>query len=161
MKTLIVFYSFEGSTRLIAQSMAQEIQADLLELVVDQPPGPKGFMKYLWGGRQVMMKAMPRLRALDKNPADYQRLIIGTPVWAFSFVPALKFFLKTQSLCQKNIALFCCHAGYKAHTFRHLAQALKGNNLIGQIDFIEPIKNNTSFQQRKAQDWVRSLISVA
>ncbi len=160
MKALIVFYSFEGSTRLIAQSMAQEIQADLLELVVDQPPGPKGLMKYLWGGRQVLMSKIPRLKPLDKNPGDYDTLIIGTPVWAFSYAPALKSFFNIYLIQNKKIALFCCHAGCKANTLCQLAHALKGNTLIGQADFIEPIKNNTSFQQRKAQQWARSLVSV-
>ncbi|MBI6872212.1 flavodoxin family protein [Clostridium aciditolerans] len=32
MKKLVVFYSFEGNTRYIAQSIAKAINADLLEL---------------------------------------------------------------------------------------------------------------------------------
>jgi len=51
----------------------------------------KGFMKYFWGGRAVMRNIKPELLPLNKDIQEYDVLFIGTPVWAFSYAPALKF----------------------------------------------------------------------
>ena len=56
MKKLIVYYSLEGNTKMIAESMAQEIGADLLELTPLQDVSKKGFSKYIWGGIRLFLK---------------------------------------------------------------------------------------------------------
>ena len=56
MKPLIVFYSFEGNTKLIAEKIAQTVDAEALELKPQKEIRTKGFMKYFWGGKQVLTK---------------------------------------------------------------------------------------------------------
>ena len=102
MKNLIVYYSFDGNTRLVAQAMAEATGADMLELKALGQPKHRGFLKYFWGGRQVMMKEKPALLPLDKNLQDYDLLLIGTPVWAFSYAPALATFFLQSKLSGKN-----------------------------------------------------------
>ena len=80
MKKLVVFYSFESNTKFIAENIAGEINADILELKPKKDIRSRGFMKYFWGGRAMTMKTRPELMPLDKNPQDYDLLFIGTPV---------------------------------------------------------------------------------
>ncbi|HQP91981.1 MAG TPA: flavodoxin, partial [Candidatus Omnitrophota bacterium] len=87
MKKLIVFYSLDGNTRFIARAIAESTGADMMELQPRVQPELKGFMKYLWGGRQVFMKEKPQLLSFQKNPQDYDLIFIGTPVWAFTYAP--------------------------------------------------------------------------
>ena len=68
MKTLVIFYSFEGSTKFIAQTIANEIGAELLEIKPEKEIVSHGFMKYVWGGKQAVMKEKPALLPFDKNP---------------------------------------------------------------------------------------------
>ncbi len=72
--------------------IAETIGAEILELKVDREPPSKGFMKFFWGGRQVMTKEVPSLLPFSEHPEDYDILFIGTPVWAFSYTPALAAF---------------------------------------------------------------------
>lgn len=53
--------------------------------------------------------------------------------------------------------MFCCHGGQKAKTFEHMKKALSGNQFIGEIDFLEPIKYETQLSQKKAVKWARNL----
>ncbi len=53
MKKLVIFYSFEGNTKLIAENIAQAIGADLLELKPKKKMKSKGFMKFVWGGQHL------------------------------------------------------------------------------------------------------------
>jgi flavodoxin len=159
MKKLIIFYSLDGNTRFIAQTIAETIGADLLELKTLDQPKPKGFMKYFWGGRQVMMKEKPALLPFDKNIEDYEVLIIGTPVWAFSYTPALATFFSKINIQGKKIALFCCSGGGKGKTLEKMKAQLGGNFFVGEHHFIEPNRSKERSAQ-EAKKWA-SLLSAS
>jgi len=157
-KALVIYYSFEGNTRLIAESVAEVIGADLLDLKPKQDVKAKGFMKYFWGGRQVFRGQAPELHPFEKDLNDYDILFIGTPVWAFSFAPALKTFFKTVAFSNKKVAVFCCHGGGKMKTLEKIKAALSGNRIIGENDFNEPLKNHPDDNIIKARSWARSVV---
>lgn len=160
MKTLVVFYSLEGNTKLMAESIAKEVDADILELKPQKDINSCGFMKYVWGGRAVMMKAKPELLPLTKNPQDYDLVFIGTPVWACRYAPALDTFFSEHKLSGKKIALFCCHKGAKGKIFDKMKDALNINEILGSIDFKDPLKNNPDVNVQKAKDWARKILIV-
>ena len=141
MKALVVYYSFEGNTRFIAEAIAQEIQADILELKVKNDIKTKGFMKFFWGGKQVLQKQTPELLPLAKDPSEYKLILVGTPVWAFTFAPALRTFFKDIKLKDKKIALFCIHEGSPSKTFEDMKKELEGNDIISENDFADVLKN--------------------
>ena len=95
MKSLVIFYSFEGNTKLMAENIAQTAEADVLELKPKKEIQSKGFMKYFWGGKAAMMKEKPELLPFDKNIQDYDLIFIGTPVWAWTYSPPLNSFFSS------------------------------------------------------------------
>ena len=157
MKKLVIFYSLEGSTQFIAESIADEIGADILELKPKKDLKAKGFMKYFWGGQQVVMQKIPELEPFDKNPQDYDVLFVGTPVWSFSYTPTLRSFFSQISLSNKKVAVFCCHKGLKAKTLDKMKSALKGNEIIGEADFVDPIDSREA-NVTKARCWAKNTI---
>ncbi len=158
MKKLVVYYSFEGNTKLIAETIAKAIGADLLELKPKKEIQSKGFMKFVWGGRAAMMKTKPELYPLDKDIQDYDVIFIGTPVWAWNFAPPFNTFFTTHALTNKKIALFCCHGGGKGKIFQKMKEALKVNQILGEIDFKEPLKNKPDANTAKAIVWAESIL---
>ena len=58
MKRLVVFYSHSGNTKFVGETIAKEIKADVLEIKPEKEI-TRGGMKFLWGGRQVVMKTKP------------------------------------------------------------------------------------------------------
>ncbi|MFH1283651.1 MAG: flavodoxin [bacterium] len=157
MKTLVIFYSFDGNTKLIAESIAEEINAELAELKQKDEPKSKGFMKYFWGGRQALMRKKPELLPLDKKTEEYDVIFIGTPVWAWTYAPPLNTFFSISSFSGKKIALFCCHGGGKGKIFDKMKEALPDNQFLGEIDFLEPIKNNKEDSIQKAKKWAKDI----
>ena len=158
MKKLVIYYSFEGNTKLMAETMAETIQADVLGLKPANEPKSKGFMKYLWGGKEALMRSKPDLLPLDKNPQDYDILFIGTPVWAWTYAPPLNSFFSMQTLSHKKIALFCCHGGGKGKIFNKMKKALAGNEFLGEIDFLEPLKKDTDTHIQSAKKWAEKIM---
>ncbi len=157
MKKLVIYYSFEGNTKLMAESIAKAADAELLQLKPKKEIKSKGFMKYVWGGKAAMMKEKPKLLPLDKNQEDYDLIFIGTPVWAWSCAPPMNSFLFSYPIVDKKIALFCCHGGNKGNIFEKMRELLVGNEFIGEIDFRDPLKHDIEKDIRKAGDWAAKI----
>ena len=151
-KNLVVYYSFEGSTRLLAETIAQVLNADILECKLIKDLGSKGFSKYFWGGRQVIMKKKPKLVDFSINPNNYDVIIIGTPVWASNYTPAIRSFLNQVSIKDKKIGLFCCHDGGMGKTLDNLKKELSDNTIIDEIDFLN-VEKNKEENILKAKNW--------
>jgi flavodoxin len=158
MKKAVIFYSFEGNTKLIAETIATEIEADLIELRPKDEKKSKGFMKYFWGGRAVMRNIKPELYKIENNIQEYDVLFIGSPVWAFNYAPALKTFFSENTISNKKIGLFCCHGGGKGKVFTNMRAALEQNQILGEIDFFEPLKKDTEAKVQKAKEWAVNII---
>ena len=159
MKKLVIYYSLDGNTRFISKVIAGSIGADILELKPQADVNSKSFMKYFWGGRQVMTKQKPALFAYDKRPEDYDVLFIGTPVWAWTYAPSLSTFFDSVKLQGKKIALFCCSGGGKGKTLEKMKEQLTGNEFIGQIDFVEPLSRNKEENSKKAKEWAGRVLA--
>jgi flavodoxin len=155
-RILVVYYSFEGSTRLLSEHIAKELSADILECKPIKDLNSKGFSKYLWGGRQVLFKKKPDLESFEKNVDDYDAIILGTPVWAFNYSPAIRSFLSQTKLTNKKIALFCCREGGIGKTFENLKTDLSNNTIIDEIDFSNVVKNKEE-SISKAKNWAKKL----
>lgn len=44
-------------------------------------------------------------------------------------------------LSGKKVAIFCCHGGQKGKTIEKMEECLKGNIIIGENDFLEPLNS--------------------
>lgn len=113
MKIAVVYYSLEGNTKSVAETIAERLGAELIELkcVKSYPTGKVS--KFLWGGKSVTFGEMPELMAYDFKADDYDAVIIGSPVWASKYAPPLKTFLTENDLTGKKLGFFVCCAGGK------------------------------------------------
>ena len=156
MKKLVVYYSLTGNTKFIAKTVAKAVDADVLELKPKKDIKKKGVMRYLWGGKQVLMKSKPELLPLDKDPRDYDLIFIGTPVWSFTYAPALRTFFSGVDLKNKKIALFCCHEGGMGKTLKSMESKLHGNKIIGTIDFFKPLGKED--EKKQVEIWAKKRV---
>ncbi len=160
MKKLVVYYSLDGNTKLIAETISKEINADILALQYKKERKAKGFMKFILGGKEVMKKIKPELLSFDKNPQDYDLIFIGTPVWAGSYSPPLSTFFSTIKLRDKKAALFCCYGGSEGKTFENMKKALRGSQVLGEIGFRNPLKKDKDQNIQKAKKWANDIIKT-
>lgn len=158
MKTLIIFYSLEGNTKYIAEIVAKQLQADVLELKPKKVYPSKGFVKYIWGGKSVVFKEQPELLNENVDLSSYENIVIGTPIWAGTYAAPINTFINQYSFSGKNVALFACHAGSGAtKCFAKLKEALATNKFVGEIDFINPLKHGKEDIYNNVVQWVLSL----
>ena len=160
MRNLVVYYSLGGNSKFMAELIKSYTNADILELKLKEEVKSKGFLKYLWGGKQVISNEKPELQSIDKNLNDYDMIFIGTPVWAWSFSRALNTFFSKYKILDKKIALFCSSGGGKGKTFEKMKNMLLGNEIVGEIDFVDPLKNKKEDYDKKILDWVDGITEI-
>lgn len=154
---LVVYYSLTGNTKLIAEAIAEAINADTLALKPVKELNPESGMRFFWGGAQSTMKKKPKLKEFDINPIDYELIILGTPVWAWKFSPPIRSFLSKFDLSGKNIALWTCSAGDGVKAMSGFKEALKDANIIGEIRFKEPKQHRPDEAKEKAIAWAKKI----
>ena len=157
-KVLVVYYSLTGNTKLIAEVIANSINSDVLELKPVKELNAEGGSKYFWGGYQSKTKKKPKLREFDINPLDYDLIILGTPVWAWSFSPPIRSFLSKYDFTGKDVALWTCSQGDGVKAMNRFKEALKDTNILGEIRFQEPLKQGLEEAKEKAAVWANKII---
>jgi len=157
LRKLVIYYSLEGNTEYIAQAVAEAIEADLLELKPVKEISKKGLFRYLHGGKQAIRKEQPLLLPLNKDPQAYDLIILGTPVWAWTYSSPVHTFLSQNRLENKKIAFFCCHGGDKGKTLEHMESILKNNEILGKSDYFNPLHQDSEQNRKKAVEWAKNL----
>jgi flavodoxin len=157
MKTLVIYYSYEGNSALAAEEIKKAAGADILEIKTEDDTRRTGLAKYIWGGKQAFSHQFPKLKPYTVNPGEYELIIIGGPVWAGAPAPALQSFLGETKITGKRIALFVTHAGGKGKALDKFKALLPGNSFAGEIDFINPAKQDRAGVSKKVEEWIKTI----
>lgn len=157
MKSLVIYYSYSGNTRLIAEAIAGAADADIEELKPEKPLNAGGAGYLMWGLRQLVSQSKPKLLPLKHRIEDYDLIIIGTPVWSFTLTPPIRTFLEKYHINNKKVALFCCAGSDHGKTIKEMKKALAGNEIIGSKVFYDPLKNDPDISRNNAAEWIRSI----
>jgi flavodoxin len=158
MKTLVAYYSLDGKTRQVAEAIAAALAADLLYLRPRKEITAKGFWKYFLGGAQVTLGLTPKLAAFDRDPADYDLIILGSPVWAGSFTPPIKAFLRPDSVTGKKIAFFYSHLGGADKTARRAQTEISRNNMFVDSLGLQDVAKHLESSCSQAVEWAKKLV---
>lgn len=70
------------------------------------------------GKHEIDSGYMPEIKPLNVNLDDYDTVILGSPVWWYTFAPAMHTFLNSTDLSGKNIYCFATNGGWVGHTFK-------------------------------------------
>jgi len=109
MKALVVFYSRTGATKQVAEALAESLNCDSEELIdTKKRSGPLGFVS---AGRDAKAKKLTKLTDIKRDPASYDLVILGTPIWAGTLSSATRTYIANNKSKFKRVAFFCTHGG--------------------------------------------------
>ncbi len=104
-KIIIVYYSRTGFTKKLAEFIAKKINVGVEEIkdTVDRA----GAMGYLLAGRDATLRRLTKLEKLSHNPADFDLVVIGTPIWSWNMSAPIRTYLHEYKNQIKQAAFFC------------------------------------------------------
>ena len=107
MKTLVAYYSLSGNVKEAAEIIAKELDADLLRLEPVKDIPTKGFKMFMQGGGMATFALGTRLKDYSSYDLEsYDRIILGTPVWAGKSTPAVNEFIRKCGCKEKIYGVF-------------------------------------------------------
>jgi len=133
-RTLIVYHSRTGHTKRVGQALARRLDADLDEIRIVQPLD--GIAGYAMCAIEAVAGLAPALRPMHRNPAAYELVLIGTPVWFWSLSSPVRSWLEAHPL-KHRVAFFCTMGGSGAgRVFATMAE-LAGGEPVATLALLE------------------------
>jgi flavodoxin len=110
-KVLVVYYSRTGNTKLIASEVAAALGADVEEL--KDRKNRQGLVGWMNSGRDARRKRPADLEPVTHDPAAYDLVVLGGPVWAFTICSPTRTYALTHRDSFKRVAFMCTLGDYK------------------------------------------------
>ena len=151
MKTLVTYFSAEGTTAKIAEQMAKALEADIFEIRPEQLY-TKADLKYMnpmarCNKEKIGKKDVP-VEGKIENFDAYDLVLIGFPIWYAVAPNVINTFCKGYDWTGKKVALFATSGGSGiGKTKEKLQPYVKGTEIADAIrakdpqDFIDWAKN--------------------
>ncbi len=114
-KKLVAFFSASGSTRKLANTLAQVVGADVYEI---KPATPYTGKDLNWNDSQSRSSvemadknSRPALNDTDAKISEYDTIFVGFPIWWYVAPHIVNSFLESYDFAGKTIVLFATSGG--------------------------------------------------
>lgn len=105
MKTLVVYYSLTEKTKVVAQTLAAELGADVRR-VEDVEKPEVSFWFIVKGGFAAMRGVQSEIKPIDTGFQGYDRVFVGSPVWGGSPSTPMNAFIAKADFAGKDVIVF-------------------------------------------------------
>lgn len=156
MSKIVIYYSLEGSTELVAKKIAEKLNCDVLKIETKKKYIVKGFFKFVHAGGDVFMNRKPELKPYDFDGTKYDTVIFATPVWASNFVPAFKTFIDANKeiLKDKHFSIYTGFLGGGAEdAAKKMAEYLGIEKFENHLILVDPIKKPNNDNDKKIEEF--------
>jgi len=104
MKTVIIYFSESGNTKIVAKTLSKNLNADLIE--VRDLKNRNGFIGKVFSSVDAFRENKTDITPTSINLEEYHLIYFGTPTWAGNATPAIITIIDKCDLRGKDIVLF-------------------------------------------------------
>lgn len=108
-RVLVVYYSRTGTTKRVAGSLAATLRGDVEEII--DRTNRSGLLGYLRSGYEAARRRQSAIDRAVHDPATYDLVIIGTPIWNLSVSSPVRSYLQRHRDALRRVAFFCTCGG--------------------------------------------------
>ncbi len=106
-KTLVLYYSQGGTTKVVAEAIQQALGADIEEILPVDPYDPDFNATITRGQKEMSEGKFPELEPIKANVKDYDVIFVGFPVWFGTYANPIETLLNTVDFSGKEVVPFC------------------------------------------------------
>jgi flavodoxin len=154
MKSLVVFYSRSGNTRIIAQAIANSLKSDIEEIIDKKKRA--GRFGFFIAGKDATLKKLTKIDDIKTDPSKYDLIILGTPVWNGKMAPAIRTYIKEVKEKIRRVAFFVTADGGVRRTFDDLAETIE-KEPVAKLEVLKDEIKNDDFNT-KIEEFLKSFI---
>lgn len=155
-KSLVAYFSATGTTRAVAEQLAEVSNSDIFEIVPEQPYTTADLDWTDKSSRSTIeMKdknSRPKIAKKLTNMAQYDTLFVGFPIWWYVAPTIINTFLESYDLKGKTIVLFATSGGSQwGKTVENLKGSVSPTTVIRE----GRVLNNVT--KEDIANWVKTL----
>lgn len=153
MKTLIVYYSRDGSTKKVAEELKTLLGAEIEEIT--EPKGRGGPIGWINSGREASQGTIVPISPTKLDPSGYDLVVIGTPIWAWTVSSPVRSYMVGAKAKLPKVAFFCCMDSKPGETFG-VMETLAGKAPVAKAEFVSKEVKSGAFKE-KAKDFAEKV----
>lgn len=124
-KCVVVYYSQTGATRQVAQLFAQQLNAEMVSLEVEEPYYGTYQETIERCQKEMAANEVPALKPVATDFTQYDVIFLGYPIWFGTYAQPIASLVKQVDFAGKKIVPFCTFgSGGLAASAEHLKKAL-------------------------------------
>lgn len=155
MNKLVVYHSYTGHTKMIANMIKEKLNCDILELkpkIAFSSDYQSVVDEYQNNEKE---KSTVEIEDINIDFDNYDEIIIGSPVWWYSITPVIRSFLKENNLERKTIVPFATNAGWLGRTFKEIKELCENSNVINEMNIeFESYSDNLVTSIDEINNWI-------
>lgn len=158
MKTLIVYYSYTGNTKKIANAIKNNLNCDILE-VTPKIPFSNDYDEVVaeYQNNSIKDKYI-EINDIGIDLKEYDKIIIGSPVWWYTICPVITSFLKKYDLSGKKIYPFATNAGWLGKTFKDIEKLCPNSEVENGMNIVfESYTDNLVTSKQEIDKWIKEI----
>lgn len=146
MKILVTYYSRTGNTKKVAISLAEKLNCEIEEIV--DLKNRSGLFWFFSAIKDALTGSLTKIET-NKNPKDYDVVIIGTPIWAASLSPAVRTYISKYKKGFKEVAIFTTSGDIVSEKLLTSLEEILNKKIKCYTDWIsEDFKENKKYQEK-------------
>lgn len=158
MNKLIVYFSYTNNTRMIANKIKEKLDCDILEIKTVIPYSQDYEAVVNDEQNSEASNYLPEIQKIDVDLSKYDEMIIGTPVWWYRPVPAIRTFLSQNDLSGKVIKPYATNAGWLGRTFQEIKMLCPNSEVKEGMNIVfESYSDKLVTKEQELEVWINQL----
>lgn len=157
-KKLIVYFSYSNNTRKIAYKIKDYLNCDILEIKTVTPYSNDYNTVINDEHNSEASNYLPEIEKINVDLNMYDTIILGTPVWWYRPVPAIRTFLTQYDLSGKTIIPFATNAGWLGRTFIEIKKLCSNSKIENEMNIVfESYSDKLKTDEKEIDNWIKTL----
>ena len=155
---LLVYFSYTGNTKMIANKIKEKLNCDILEIKTVIPYSEDYDTVVNDEQNSEASNHLPEIQDIGIDLSKYDEIILGTPVWWYRPVPAIRTFLKQNDLSGKTIKHFATNAGWLGKTFEEIRALCPNSEICEGMNIVfESYSDKLVTKEQDIENWIKTL----
>lgn len=162
MKTIVIYYEYGKHTKMIAERIKEKLGCEILEIQPKIPYSVDYQTVVDETEDNLESRKTPEIKDININLDEYDKVILGTPVWWYTITPPIRTFLTKYDLSGKTVIPFATNAGWLGSTFDEIKVLCKGKVMSEMsIKFAtDHSENKLVTTEQEIENWINKIKEI-
>lgn len=154
MKSLVIYYSRSGTTKKVAERISTLLGGEIEE--IHDLTKRSGIVGWLKAGRDASSRRLTTLEPMKNDPAAYDIVVVGTPVWAHTMSTPMRSYILKYKEGFNKVAFFCTYTLRNDNPFDEM-ESLCGKKPVATLRLLMKQEVESDQYAEKTEEFVTKI----